>query len=126
MCLGITSRLLTLYHARLRQVYPDSFKRVDLYYSVCQLLGSYHFRLPVRKYVLEIFEMRFTSELLQELDDLSATITQSTSCIPFTTTTSSDKSFQKPSTPAIVNPNDSIPQEKLEAKTKTMGFHVAS
>ncbi|OAD02912.1 hypothetical protein MUCCIDRAFT_143465 [Mucor lusitanicus CBS 277.49] len=113
--------------ARLKQVYPDSFKRVDLYYSVCQLLGSYHFRSPVRKYVLEIFEMRFTSELLQELDDLSATITQSTSCIPFTTTTSSDKSFQKPSTSAaITNPNDSIPQEKLEAKTKMMGFHVAS
>ncbi|GAN00739.1 cytosolic regulator pianissimo [Mucor ambiguus] len=112
--------------ARLKQVYPDSFKRVDLYYSVCQLLGSYHFRSPVRKYVLEIFEMRFTSELLQELDDLSANITQSTSCIPFTTTTSSDKSFQKPSTPAaIINPNDSIPQEKLEAKVKTMGFHVA-
>ncbi|KAI9498276.1 Rapamycin-insensitive companion of mTOR, middle domain-containing protein [Zychaea mexicana] len=58
--------------AKLRYKCPDHFKRVDLFYCVCQLLGSYHFRTPVRKYILEIFEMRFTPELLQELDEVAA------------------------------------------------------
>ncbi|KAI9257881.1 Rapamycin-insensitive companion of mTOR, middle domain-containing protein [Sporodiniella umbellata] len=58
---------------RLKQTYPEHFKRVDIYYSVCELLGSYHFRTPVRKYILDIFDMRFTNELLQSLDDLSTT-----------------------------------------------------
>ncbi|KAI8088648.1 Rapamycin-insensitive companion of mTOR, N-term-domain-containing protein [Halteromyces radiatus] len=56
---------------KLRQKHPDYFKNVQLYYSVCQLLGSYHFRSPVRKFILEAFDMRFTPELLQELDDLA-------------------------------------------------------
>ncbi|KAI7853777.1 Rapamycin-insensitive companion of mTOR, middle domain-containing protein [Circinella umbellata] len=57
--------------AKLRQKHPNHFKRVDLFYCVCQLLGSYHFRTPVRKYILEIFDMRFTPELLQELDSVA-------------------------------------------------------
>lgn len=114
--------------ARLKQFYPDSFKRVDLYYSVCQLLGSYHFRSPVRKYVLEIFDMRFTTELLKELDDISATTTP---CVAFTTTSNDEQPKAKlanttSSTSAIVNPNDSVPQEKLEAKQVRIGFHIAS
>lgn len=113
---------------RLRQFYPDSFKRVDLYYSVCQLLGSYHFRSPVRKYVLEIFDMRFTTELLKELDEISATTTP---CVAFTTTNNNDQpkailANTTNSKSAIVNPNDSIPQEKLEAKQVRLGFHIAS
>jgi rapamycin-insensitive companion of mTOR len=115
---------------RLRQLYPDSFKRVDLYYSVCQLLGSYHFRSPVRKYVLEIFDMRFTTELLKELDEISATTTP---CITFTTTSNNDDQHNKAvlsnttnSTSAIPNPNDKVPQEKLEAKYVKLGFHIAS
>jgi rapamycin-insensitive companion of mTOR len=116
---------------RLRQFYPDSFKRVDLYYSVCQLLGSYHFRSPVRKYVLEIFDMRFTTELLHELDEISATTTQ---CITFTCTNNSDTDEKHKVTPsnttnstsAIMNPNDKIPKEKLEPKNVKLGFHIAS
>lgn len=99
---------------------------MDLYYSVCQLLGSYHFRSPVRKYVLEIFDMRFTTELLKELDEISATTTP---CITFTTTSNKEQvvlSNTTNSTSAILNPNDSIPQEKLEAKHVKLGFHIAS
>ena len=61
--------LIGVKYIRLRQKHSDHFKRVDLFYCVCQLLGSYHFRTPVRKYILEIFDMRFTPELLQELDN---------------------------------------------------------
>ncbi|CAO3594443.1 unnamed protein product [Absidia cylindrospora] len=57
--------------AKLRQRHNDYFKDVRLYYSVCQLLGSYHFRSPVRKYILEAFDMQFTTELLDELDTLA-------------------------------------------------------
>lgn len=64
---------------------------MDLYYSVCQLLGSYHFRSPVRKYVLEKFDMRFTTDLLKELDEISA----SSSSITFTTTPKQQQSDEE-------------------------------
>ncbi|PHZ16464.1 uncharacterized protein RHIMIDRAFT_62286 [Rhizopus microsporus ATCC 52813] len=105
--------------AKLKQTHPESFKRVDLYYSVCQLLGSYHFRSPVRKYVLDIFDMRFTSELLKTLDDISAH-TKTTNSIPFTMQPSSTSSLNSITTTHTVN----IPQEKLEPKVKKVGFHV--
>ncbi|CAO3591777.1 unnamed protein product [Absidia cylindrospora] len=60
--------------AKLRHRHGDYFRNVQLYYSVCQLLGSYHFRSPVRKYILDAFDMRFTPELLEELDALAITI----------------------------------------------------
>ncbi|KAI7903798.1 Rapamycin-insensitive companion of mTOR, N-term-domain-containing protein [Cokeromyces recurvatus] len=105
--------------AKLRQLYPEYFKKVNLYYSVCQLLGSYHFRSPVRKYVLEIFDMKFTTELLQELDDIAATTT--TSSVAFTTP---DQSLQK--IPPIIKKDDAdVAQEILEPKIKQIGFHVA-
>jgi hypothetical protein len=69
--------------------------------------------------------MRFTTELLKELDDTSTTITSSAACITFTTTTSNDKSFQKTATSSIPNPNANVPQEKLEPLYKKLGFHVS-
>lgn len=70
--------------------------------------------------------MRFTTELLKELDDISTTITSSAACITFTTTTSNDKSFQKIATSSIPNPNADVPQEKLEPLHKKLGFHITS
>ncbi|KAI9485740.1 MAG: Rapamycin-insensitive companion of mTOR, N-term-domain-containing protein [Benjaminiella poitrasii] len=113
--------------AKLRQSHPEYFKRVDLYYSVCQLFGSYHFRSPVRKYVLEIFDMRFTTELLQELDDIATT---TAACVAFTTT--NDSMLQKiPDTTTALSSidnstNKDVVQETLEPKIKQVGFHVAA
>lgn len=72
--------------------------------------------------------MRFTTELLKELDEISATTTP---CVAFTTTNNNDQpkailANTTNSKSAIVNPNDSIPQEKLEAKQVRLGFHIAS
>ncbi|ORX62115.1 hypothetical protein DM01DRAFT_1298682 [Hesseltinella vesiculosa] len=58
--------------AKLRQLHVDHFKSVPLFYSVCQLLGSYHFRSSVRKYILEAFDIRFSHEAFDALDNLTS------------------------------------------------------
>lgn len=58
------------YRYRIRYRHPEHFRRVDVFYAVCQYMGSYHFRLPSRKYILDFFEMRFDPSLLQQLDTL--------------------------------------------------------
>lgn len=65
--------------------------------------------------------MRFTTELLKELDEISATTTP---CITFTSTDEAILSNTTHSTSAIPNPSDSIPQEKLEPKHVKLGFHI--
>ncbi|KAJ2956653.1 hypothetical protein NQZ79_g7530 [Umbelopsis isabellina] len=55
--------------ARLRQRYPEYFSRVDVFYSVMQLLNSYHFRLVVRNYILDAFDIKFDMEQLNDLDE---------------------------------------------------------
>ncbi|KAG0172866.1 hypothetical protein DFQ28_009870 [Apophysomyces sp. BC1034] len=108
--------------AKVRQRFPEYFRRVDLYYSVCQLLGSYHFRLPVRKYVLEIFDMRFTPELLHELDTISASV--ETHEIHRVIMTGNEEKEEN-SIRERLDPYDAIvPQEKLEPKCVKIGFHV--
>ncbi|KAI8987675.1 Rapamycin-insensitive companion of mTOR, N-term-domain-containing protein [Mycotypha africana] len=93
--------------ARLRHLYPESFKRIDLYYSVCQLLGSYHFRSTVRKYILEIFDVKFTSESLAELDELSVMKTNTTATIS-TSDTNNDTTAEQPNIHPTPNDEDSV------------------
>ncbi|OAD74296.1 hypothetical protein PHYBLDRAFT_111901, partial [Phycomyces blakesleeanus NRRL 1555(-)] len=104
--------------AKLRQRYPESFQRVDLYYAVCQLLGSYHFRSPVRKYVLEIFDMRFTPELLQGLDDVAARL------IPDEGWSNQDSQPRLGS--GHIHTETVVQQEKLVPKTIKIGFNIAA
>ncbi|KAF7728197.1 hypothetical protein EC973_006591 [Apophysomyces ossiformis] len=108
--------------AKIRQRFPEYFKRVDLYYSVCQLLGSYHFRLPVRKYVLEIFDMRFTPELLDDLDAISASADthEEHRVIMNGKEETEETSMQE----RLDSYDMNVPQEKLEPKCVKMGFHV--
>lgn len=115
---------------RLRQRHPDYFKRTDLFYCVCQYLGSYHFRAPVRKYILEIFDMRFTTELLEELDNVAQR--------PATTSHSDQGDDVQSEAPPSPDDDDrperklepdnkkAVPQETLEPKCKKVGFDVAS
>ncbi|CAO3672310.1 unnamed protein product [Umbelopsis ramanniana] len=58
--------------ARLRMRYPEYFGRVDVFYSVMQMLGCYHFRFAVRSYILDAFDLRFTTDNIKELDDVQA------------------------------------------------------
>lgn len=57
---------------RLRMRYPEYFGRVDVFYSVMQMLGCYHFRFAVRSYILDAFDLRFTIDNIKELDDVQA------------------------------------------------------
>ncbi|KAI8394190.1 Rapamycin-insensitive companion of mTOR, N-term-domain-containing protein [Radiomyces spectabilis] len=114
--------------ARLRQRYPDHFKRVDLYYSVCQLLGSYHFRSPVRKYVLDIFEMRFTPEQLLVLDEVAGSIgtpgTGETANTNENPTTKDEANEDVKKSNLGLDPQAKVQQEKLEARKVQLGFQI--
>lgn len=55
---------------RMKQRYPDYFKRIPLFYSAMQLIGSYHYRFPVRRYIVEMFDIRFNVDSLAVLDAL--------------------------------------------------------
>jgi hypothetical protein len=66
----LTIGILTL--SRLRMRYPEYFGRVDVFYSVMQMLGCYHFRFAVRSYILDAFDLRFTTDNMKELDDVQA------------------------------------------------------
>ncbi|KAI8874556.1 hypothetical protein K501DRAFT_281212, partial [Backusella circina FSU 941] len=90
--------------ARLRQQYPDA----------C----SYHFRSPVRKYVLEIFDMRFTAELLEELDQLTASMK---TCNDACTVFMSD--LKKTNQPKSLSTTQ-VPEERLEAQHVKTGFNI--
>ncbi|KAI9321769.1 Rapamycin-insensitive companion of mTOR, middle domain-containing protein [Dichotomocladium elegans] len=129
--------------AKLRQRHPDYFRKVDLFYCVCQLLGSYHFRAPVRKYILDIFDMRFTPSLLLELDAVahhpsspraSSTEDQqqrSTSPLPHTPDCIENNDDRPPQPQLLLSEKSDGPfkeervvVETLVPKCKKIGFHV--
>lgn len=114
---------------RLRTKQPEYFKRVDLFYAVCQLLGSYHFKAPVRKYILEIFDMRFTPELLQQLDEVG----NATEAPPSDgakqqakgSTENTDSSEQKSDAPGADTRKGSVViTERPEPRVQKIGFDV--
>lgn len=52
--------------------YPEHFTRLNLYYAAVQLIGAYHYRFPIRKFILEIFEVKFDADALRVLDAVGA------------------------------------------------------
>ncbi|RUS19260.1 hypothetical protein BC937DRAFT_87759 [Endogone sp. FLAS-F59071] len=56
--------------SKMKQRYPDYFKRIPLFYSAMQLISSYHYRFPVRRYIVEMFDIRFNADSLTILDAL--------------------------------------------------------
>ncbi|RUS25161.1 hypothetical protein BC938DRAFT_472546 [Jimgerdemannia flammicorona] len=53
---------------KMKQRYPDYFKRLPLFHLAMQLIGSYHYRFEVRKYIVEMFDIRFDLHQLAVLD----------------------------------------------------------
>lgn len=54
--------------ARLKQRHAALFSDVNLWYRAWEMLGSYHYRNSVRRYILELFDLQLMPETVKLLD----------------------------------------------------------
>jgi len=71
---NLTNRILSSAGSRslskIRSQHPEIFTNLNTYYKVIQMLSTYHYRLPSRRLISELFDVDFTSEALEDLDKL--------------------------------------------------------
>lgn len=53
--------------ARLKSRHRELFSSPSLYYRVLEMLSTYHYRLAVRRYVLELFDISLDDRTAQEI-----------------------------------------------------------
>ncbi|KAF9286034.1 hypothetical protein BGZ68_003305 [Mortierella alpina] len=63
--------------AKIKAEHPAYFASLPLYSAVLELLGHYHFRLPVRRFILGLFEIKFEGNALDWLDSCGADMVDS-------------------------------------------------
>ncbi|CAG8790492.1 3430_t:CDS:2, partial [Dentiscutata erythropus] len=56
--------------SKIRNQHPEVFTKLETYYKIVQMLASYHYRLPTRRLVSELFNVDFTAETFDQLDNL--------------------------------------------------------
>jgi hypothetical protein len=54
--------------AKIKAEYPTYFSSLELYAAVLDVLSYYHFRLPARRFVLGLFDVRFEGNVWEHLD----------------------------------------------------------
>ncbi|GJJ68152.1 rapamycin-insensitive companion of mTOR [Entomortierella parvispora] len=54
--------------AKIKQEHPAYFMSLNLYNAVLELLGYYHYRLPVRRFILGLFDVKFEGAMWDKLD----------------------------------------------------------
>jgi len=54
--------------AKIKQENPTYFMSLTLYNAVMELLGYYHYRLPVRRFILGLFDIKFEGAIWDKLD----------------------------------------------------------
>ncbi|KAF9355130.1 hypothetical protein BGX26_006953 [Mortierella sp. AD094] len=63
--------------AKIKGEHPAYFTSLTLYSAVLDVLGSYHFRLPVRRFVLGLFDVKLEGLIADRPDSLGSTTTLS-------------------------------------------------
>ncbi|KAG0034907.1 hypothetical protein BGZ81_002314 [Podila clonocystis] len=63
--------------SRIKAEHPAYFTSLTLYGGVLNLLGYYHFRLPVRRFILGLFDIKFEGAMWDRLDNLDLSGTSS-------------------------------------------------
>ncbi|CAG8523548.1 7861_t:CDS:10 [Ambispora leptoticha] len=57
---------------KIRTKHPEIFTRLNTYLKACQMLSSYQYRLPTRRLISELFDVKYTAQVFDELDQLMA------------------------------------------------------
>lgn len=117
----MSSQLIVLEFTRLRQRYPEYFSRVDVFYSVMQLLNSYHFRLVVRNYILDAFDIKFDMEQLNELDEAHASSIVASTCDQQKSEENEHTESPSQGADKLVTQDVDIPKPKLQPKVVVVG-----
>lgn len=63
--------------SRIKAEHPAYFTSLALFGGVLNLLGYYHFRLPVRRFILGLFDIKFEGAMWDRLDNLDLSGTNS-------------------------------------------------
>ncbi|KAK5821402.1 Rapamycin-insensitive companion of mTOR, N-term-domain-containing protein [Linnemannia elongata] len=63
--------------AKIKSEHPNAFTSITLYTSVLDMLAHYHFRLPVRRFILGLFDIKFESTQWDRLDGFGEAIVES-------------------------------------------------
>ncbi|CAG8628166.1 8090_t:CDS:10, partial [Acaulospora morrowiae] len=56
--------------SKIKSQYPEIFSQIGSYYKVVQMLSSYHYRLPTRRFASDLFDVDFTADAFDQLDKL--------------------------------------------------------
>lgn len=59
------------YHYSLKTKHPDYFRQVDLFRKTLTILESQHFRLPARRFALDLFDKSVMRQVVLEEDSCS-------------------------------------------------------
>ncbi|KAF9928127.1 hypothetical protein FBU30_002629 [Linnemannia zychae] len=93
--------------AKIKADHPNAFTSLALYMSVLDMLAHYHFRLPVRRFILGLFDIKFEGTQWERLDgcgDLATqpkpkTITPSSTTLTFGKRSASTSAISGTTTP---------------------------
>lgn len=55
--------------SRIRMRHPEAFSSIELYRKVRDMLGSHNFRLPVRRFLLDLFDKGVMRKIVLEEDE---------------------------------------------------------
>ncbi|KAF9434712.1 hypothetical protein BGZ76_007560 [Entomortierella beljakovae] len=100
--------------AKIKAEYPVYFGSLSLYVAVLDVLGSYHFRLPVRRFILGLFDLKLEGGQVERLDlVVSATLPSSTPADIIAATRDhtnliTRSSFDSPSRPIIITKDTGV------------------
>lgn len=63
--------------AKIKAEHPNAFTSLALYTSVLDMLAHYHFRLPVRRFILGLFDVKFEGTQWDRLDGFGECLAES-------------------------------------------------
>ncbi|KAG9069606.1 hypothetical protein KI688_010510 [Linnemannia hyalina] len=63
--------------AKIKSEHPNAFTSLALYTNVLDMLAHYHFRLPVRRFILGLFDVKFEGTQWDRLDGFGECIAES-------------------------------------------------
>ncbi|KAG9304658.1 hypothetical protein G9A89_020222 [Geosiphon pyriformis] len=71
---NLTNRILSSTGSKslqkIRVQHPEIFTKLDTFLKVYYMLASYQYRLPTRRLITELFDVKFTTQTLDQLDKL--------------------------------------------------------
>ncbi|KAG0047318.1 hypothetical protein BGZ83_007616 [Gryganskiella cystojenkinii] len=115
--------------ARIKQEHPTYFTSLPVYSAVLDLLGYYHFRLPVRRFILGLFDIKFEGTVWDRLDNLDVPLYSATTPVienPKFNQAESEEETMRILTPPLAALVGGFPTPETERKIEEQDFGTPS